>query len=123
MASPNVASHAVDDQIEVAVEPLDHVAGAEAAHELPRRGGIANQSADARAARTRELDRHAPDAAGRAGDQHPLAEYEATDLDRPQRGHPGGGQGGGLRVGYRVGYHRQRGGCNRGQLRPSADVH
>ncbi len=82
---------------------------------MPRRGHV-------RTALAGQLDRDSPDAAVRAGDQHALAEYEADDLERPQRRQTGGGQRGGLRVGYLVGDRRQAAGWNRGELRPGAGV-
>ena len=100
MARPNVAPPTrVDDHVEVAGEGLDDVGGARdrgGALALPR---VAHQRGDVGAALAGELDRDPPDAAVRAGDQYALAEYEAGDLERPQRRQPGGGQRGGLRVG------------------------
>lgn len=59
----------------------DEVSDAQAAH----------QGCDVGPARAGELDRHSPDAAVCAGDQHALAEYEAGDIERPQRRRSGGG--------------------------------
>src|SRR5829696_29294 len=88
----------VDDQIEVAGEGLDDVGRAEPAKELLRRDRVAHQCGDVGAALAGELDRDPPDAAGGARDQHALAEYEAADLERPQRRQTCRGQRGGLRV-------------------------
>ncbi len=97
------ASDSVDDQVEVGGDLLEDFVGAETAEELLRSSGVAHERGDVGSALVGELDREPPDAAGRAGDQHALAEYEAGDLERPQRRHPGGGQRGGLRVGHPVG--------------------
>src|SRR5689334_24710315 len=56
---------AVDDDVELIAEMLGDIRGAEAAHQLAGRGGIAYQRGDMSAARMRELDRHPPDPAGR----------------------------------------------------------
>ena len=110
----------VDDDIEVAAELLDDAPGAQAAQQLPGRGGIADQRGDDSAAGAGELDRDAPDSAGRARDQHALTEYQASDLQRPQRCQAGGGKRGGLRVGNRAGNRGQAADRNRGELRPGA---
>ena len=73
----------VDDDIEVAAELLDDGRGAEAAQQLPGRGGIADQRGDDSAAGAGELDRDAPDSAGRARDQHALAEHQAPRPPAP----------------------------------------
>ena len=80
---------AVDDDIELTDEMLGDSRGAEVAHQLAGRGGIAYQRGDMSAARMGELDRHPPDSAGRAGDQYALAEHQASDRERPQRCQPG----------------------------------
>src|SRR5689334_25412002 len=84
---------AVDDDIELTVEMLGDSRGAEAAHQLAGRGGIADKRGDISAARLGELDRHAPDSASGASDQYALAKHQASDRKRPQRGQPGGGKG------------------------------
>src|SRR6266545_1142403 len=96
------AADSVDDHVEVAGDVLDDVGGAQAAEELLRCRRVAHQRGDVGAALAGELDRDPPDAAGCAGDQYALAEYEAGDLERPQRRQTGGGQRGGLRVGHPV---------------------
>src|SRR4029077_20775221 len=58
---------AVDDDIELIAEMLGDNRGAEAAHQLAGRRGIAYQRGDMSAARMGELDRHPPGPAGRTG--------------------------------------------------------
>ena len=41
-----------------------------------------------RAGKLGQLDREPPDPAARAGDEHRLADHEAADLERPERGQP-----------------------------------
>ena len=110
-------SDAVDDDIELIAEMLGDSRGAEAAHQLAGRGGIAYQRGDMSAARMGELDRHPPDSAGRASDQYALAEHQASDRKRPQRCQPGGGKGGGLHIGKAGRDRRQAADRDRGQLR------
>jgi hypothetical protein len=83
---------AVDDDIELTAEMPGDSRGAEAAHQLAGRGGIAYQRGNMSAARMGELDRHPPDSAGRTSDQYALAEHQASDRKRPQRCQPGGGK-------------------------------
>src|SRR6266536_6430094 len=59
---------AVDDDVELIVEMPGDSRGAQAAHQLAGRGGIAYQRGDMSAARMGELDRHPPDSAGRTCD-------------------------------------------------------
>src|SRR5438045_7101984 len=63
------AADAVDDDIELTAEMLRDSRGAEAAHQLAGRGGIADQRGDISAARPGELDRHPPDSASSTSDQ------------------------------------------------------
>ena len=109
---------AVDDDIELTGEMLSDSRGAEAAHQLAGPGRIAYQRGDMSTARMGELDRHPSDSAGRTGDQHALAEHQASDRKCPQRCQPSGGRGGGLHIGKPGRDRRQPADRNRGQLRP-----
>jgi hypothetical protein len=113
---------AVEDEVEVAGELFDDASGAEAAQNFVGCGGIADQRGDVRAAGVGKLDRDPPDAAGDTRDQHPLAEQQAGNLQRPQRGQAGGRKRGGLHVGDLVRDRGQPVGCDRGHLRPRAAV-
>ena len=85
-------------QIEVAGDLLNDVGGAEMVEEFLRSRRVAHQGGDVGAALAGELNRDPPNTAVCAGDQHTLAEHQTSDLERPQRRHPGSRQRRGLRV-------------------------
>ena len=109
--------------LEIAAEFGGDNRGAQAVQHVSRGGRVAHQRGHLGASQMRELDRHPADPASRAGDQHPLAQDQAADLQHAQRRQPGGGQRGGLDVG-----HLRRDRCHpvgrhRGQLRPRPAAH
>jgi hypothetical protein len=113
-----VTADAVDDDIEFTADMLGDSRGAEAAHQLAGRGGVAYQRGHMSAARMGELDRHPPDSAGRTRDQYAPGEHQSSDRKRPQRCQAGGGKGGSLHIGKAGGDRRQAADRNRSQLRP-----
>ena len=76
------ASDRVDDQVVGAGEPFHDISGTKATEESC--DAVAHQCAD-EGALTGELDRESADASVCAGDEHALAEYQAGDLERPER--------------------------------------
>ena len=75
------------------VDALDDLVGAA---QMPAALGAADHGGDARPGARGDLGREMPDAAGSAGDQHPLAEQRRAVAQRPQRRQPGDRQGRGL---------------------------
>ena len=86
----------------VAGEVEDDLRGAELAQPAGALG-VARHRGDARARARGELHREAPDPAAGAGHEHALAEHEAADLQRAQRGDAGDRQRRGLREAHAVG--------------------
>jgi hypothetical protein len=85
---------AVDDEVVVSVEAVADLSGAESPKHVMGTVAVSRQCGDVRPAGGGELDRHPTDTSVRSGDEHSLAEHQAAEPDRMQRGESGRGQGG-----------------------------